>query len=147
MPVRCCADTFKRFERQNPAYALTAFECPVKSKGRDDPAEGRDKEHSSYHYITVTSLPALLREAPVMMNVRKTERLVKHRPECLGINAGGVQQVTIPTVDNNILEFRIRNDPPCAFRYLDFESLLVAVPDEEQPMSAQQSKREAVFSS
>ncbi len=26
-----------------------------------DPAEGRDKEHTGYHYITVTSLPALLR--------------------------------------------------------------------------------------
>ena len=83
MPARCCADTFKRFEKLNPAYALTVFECPVKSKGRDDlqpvyvsdddtreritlimlydPAEGRDKEHTGYHYITVTSLPALLR--------------------------------------------------------------------------------------
>jgi hypothetical protein len=140
MPARCCADTFKRFERQNPAYALTVFECPVKSKGRDDlqpvyvsdddtreritlimlydPAEGRDKEHTGYHYITVTSLSFLLRGGAhneeahcvrclyTFAGVGAAERLEKHRPECRGINGGGVQRVTMPSADNNILEFK-----------------------------------------
>jgi hypothetical protein len=36
MPAHCCADTFRRFERQNPGYALTIFECSTHSKGRED---------------------------------------------------------------------------------------------------------------
>ena len=81
MPARCCSDTFKRFERQNPDYSLTIFECPTKSKGREDlqPAYVGDEsranqitlillydakagaEHTRHHYITVSNIQALLR--------------------------------------------------------------------------------------
>ncbi len=79
--------------------------------------------------------------------VGAAERLVKHRPECRG--NGGVQRVTMPTAEDgkNILEFRefeMTLRAPFAI-YLDFESSLVAVPDEEHPMSAQKSKREGVI--
>ena len=117
-----------------------------------------DKAHTGYHYITVTSLSALLRgdarneEAHctrclyTFAGVGATERLEKHRPECRGINGGGVQRVTMPSAedDNNIFEFsefEYTLRAPFAI-YLDFESSLVAVPDEHQPKSAQQSKRD-----
>ena len=83
MPARCCSDTFKRFEELNRGYSLTVFECPTSSASRDglqpvyvgdddtrqritlillfDAKAGPDKAHSGYHYITVTSLAALLR--------------------------------------------------------------------------------------
>jgi len=177
MPARCCSDTFKRFERQNPDYSLTIFECPTTSKGREDlqPAymsntsdESRPNqitlillydakagaEHTGHHYITVSNIQALLRgeaqneEAHCLRcfhtfaGVGAASRLAQHRPECCGINGGGVQRVTMPTPDKNILEFtdyekKLR--APFAI-YLDFESSLLAVPDAEQPKSCQKSK-------
>ena len=51
MPARCSENTFNRFEKQNPAYALTVFECSAKSTVRDglqpayvsDDDEGRER--------------------------------------------------------------------------------------------------------
>ena len=164
-----------------PAYALTVFECSAKSTGRDglqpayvsdddegreritlillyNPAAGRDKEHTGYHYITVTNLPALLRGGAhneeahcvrclhTFAGVGAAVRLEAHRPECRGINGGGVQRVTMPSAEDgkNILEFKDYQKilrAPFAI-YLDFESTLKAVANEDLPLSAQQSKKE-----
>ena len=53
----------------------------------------------------------------------------------------------MPAPGENLLEFK---DFEKALRapfaiYIDFENSLVAVPDEEQPLSAQHSKREGVI--
>ncbi len=85
-----------------------------------NPAKGRDKEHTRYHYITVTSLSALLRgiarheEAHYVRCLHTfagegaAVRLEAHRPECRGINGGGVQRVAMPSAEEgkHILEFK-----------------------------------------
>jgi hypothetical protein len=45
MPATCCVATFRKFEKQNPEYALTVFECPSNSSSREDlsPVYASDK--------------------------------------------------------------------------------------------------------
>ena len=83
MPARCCKETFQRFERQNPEYALNVYTLPITSKNRDDlqpvyvsptrdlklitllvlfdPNPDQGSNATKEHYTTVTSFGALMR--------------------------------------------------------------------------------------
>ena len=77
MPARCCSDTFKRFERQNPDYSLTIFECPTKSKGREDLQPAYVGDESRANQITLILLYELregwhgVHRAPLHVHHRK----------------------------------------------------------------------------
>ena len=165
--VKVCLNTWRKFERQNPGYALTVIDCPARSSTRKRLRPVFTSERKGcrevvlillydaagrHHFVACRNVGALFRdkhngEEATCLRCLHTysgdgakDRLEDHSPHCHGVNGGqhGVQRTVCPEVNEDgtkpVIEFKdfhARIRLPYA-AYLDFESSIVPVPEDEQ---------------
>ena len=153
--------TFKRFERQNPAYVLSVFIVDAGDKSDDlqvlycNPDEAGKKritllvlyDDKNYHYTTITSFNALMcnshdshtchRCLHTYNGAGSKDRLARHIIDCNGLLRGDVQKIEMPAIGSVQKYVDTGKSIRCRYAYYcDFESSIVKI-DESRGLSTQ----------
>ena len=124
-PTPVSDKTFSKFEKQNPLYKLSVFMCSSTSKSKSEletcyisdlPDENRTHilllviyDNERFHYTTITNFRGLnysginnehycMRCLYAFAGIGAEDRLVKHIPECNGVQNGRTQRIEMPEV-------------------------------------------------